>query len=180
VTKKNGVKRIVALIIFYGFARYLPDIPGVHFGYMRGYLCQHIIKKCGKSLNVERMAYFGTGKGLNIGDNSNMGIGSYLSNTNGDGELTIGNNVIMGPDVLIKTENHNYSDTRRLIREQGFCSEPVIIGDDVWIGTRAIILPGVEIGEGSVIAAGAVVTKDVPPYTVVGGVPARIIKKRGE
>ena len=73
--------------------------------------------------------------------------------------------------------NHNFEDTTKRIDEQGVSTQPVVIGDDVWIGANAVILPGVTIGRHCVVAAGAVVTKDVPDNTVVGGVPAKIIKK---
>lgn len=85
---------------------------------------------------------------------------------------------MMAPDVTILTMKHNYNDKNIPIIKQKISSTKVIIKDDVWVGLRAIILPGVEVGEGAVIGAGAVVTKDVPKFTVVGGIPAKIIKKR--
>lgn len=85
----------------------------------------------------------------------------------------------MGPDVLIITQNHRFDQLDLPMWRQGFSpSEPVIIGNDVWVGTRAIILPGVTISKGAIIGAGAVVTKDVPEYAIVGGNPARLIKYR--
>jgi len=88
---------------------------------------------------------------------------------------------MMGPDVMIYTQNHRFDRIDIPMIEQGNTEpKPVVIEDDVWIAARSIILPGVTIGKGAVIAAGAVVTKDVPPYTVVGGVPARKIKLRIE
>ena len=85
----------------------------------------------------------------------------------------------MGPDVCICARNHAYSRTDITMDRQGFAPEqPVIIEDDVWIGTEAIILLGVHIGTGAGIGAGAVVTKNVPNYAVVGGNPAHIIKMR--
>lgn len=91
--------------------------------------------------------------------------------------IQFGNNCLLGPDVLIINSNHTIKKAH-LIREQNDSCSPIIIGNDVWIGAKAIILPGVIVGDGAVIAAGAVVTKDVEPYTVVGGVPAKIIKER--
>lgn len=96
----------------------------------------------------------------------------------GGGECIIGKNVMMAPEVIILTLNHKYIDMNCPIIMQGSYASKVVIEDDVWIGIRAIILPGIKIGRGAVIGAGAVVTKDVPPYTVVGGVPAKIIKRR--
>ena len=87
----------------------------------------------------------------------------------------------MGTDVTIITRNHRFDRTDIPMMEQGFEEErPVYIGNDVWIGDRALILPGVHIGDGSIIAAGAVVTKDVSPYSIVAGVPARKIRDRFE
>ena len=87
----------------------------------------------------------------------------------------------MGTDVTIITRNHRFDRTDIPMMEQGFEEErPVYIGNDVWIGDRVLILPGVHIGDGSIIAAGAVVTKDVPPYSIVAGVPAKKIRDRFE
>jgi len=82
--------------------------------------------------------------------------------------------------IIIETTNHNILDVLKPIREQGAYRLPVEIEDDVWIGNRVTILPGVKIGKGSVLAAGAVITKSVEPYCVMAGVPAVVIKKRGE
>ena len=86
---------------------------------------------------------------------------------------------MMGSDVVIITRNHRFERTDIPMMEQGFSDEqPVTIGDDVWIGDRVIILPGIKVGDGSIIAAGAVVTHDVPAYAIVGGVPAKVIGMR--
>lgn len=94
--------------------------------------------------------------------------------------VTLGNDVMLGPNVVINDGNHRFSDKDKPMNRQGHASEPIVIEDDVWIASNSIILKGVHIGKGAVIAAGSVVTKDVPPYTVVAGVPARKIKNRGE
>ncbi len=92
--------------------------------------------------------------------------------------IEIGNNVSIGPNVVINSGNHNFSRKDIPICNQGHTVENITIENDVWIGASAIILAGVTIGVGSVIAAGAVVTKDVEPYSIMAGVPARLIKKR--
>lgn len=92
------------------------------------------------------------------------------------GPVTIGNHVNLAQGITVTALNHNFSDTSKRIDQQGVSTTPVTLGDDIWIGANAVILPGVTIGNHSVVAAGAVVTKDIPPYTLVGGVPARIIK----
>lgn len=86
---------------------------------------------------------------------------------------------MMGPDVFIYTQNHNFSRTDISMDQQGWSEEkPVIIEDDVWIGSRVTILPGVIIGKGCIIGASAVVTKSMPPYSVVAGNPAIVVKNR--
>lgn len=86
---------------------------------------------------------------------------------------------MMGPDVVILSGGHVFDRTDIPMRLQGGKkSRPTVIGDDVWIGTRAIIMPGVRIGSGVIIGAGAVVTKDVPDYAIVGGVPAKVLRYR--
>jgi maltose O-acetyltransferase len=137
-----------------------------------------LFKKTGRNINIETGAFFGTGETISIGDNSGIGKNAYISNIGGGGELSIGDNVMMGPEVVILTKEHNYQDISIPMNLQGSISSKVIIEDDVWIGIRAIILPGVTVGRGSIVGAGAVVTKDIPPYSIVGGVPARIIKSR--
>ena len=92
------------------------------------------------------------------------------------GPVTIGDHVNLAQGITVTALNHNFADTTKRIDEQGITTRPVVIGDDVWIGANAVILPGVTIGRHAVIAAGAVVTKDVPEKTLVGGVPAKIIK----
>lgn len=109
-------------------------------------------------------------KGLNIGRGSSIGHRAILDARKG---LTIGKNVTFATEVMIWTLHHDYNDINFTT-----VGAPVIIGDFVWLGSRSIILPGVNIGEGAVIAAGSVVTKDVEPYTVVGGIPAKVISRR--
>ena len=99
----------------------------------------------------------------------------YLS---GFGGLAIGNHVRIGHRVSIITSDHVYSDISTPIFRQGLIAASVVIEDDVWIGCNATILKGVRIGRGAIIAAGAVVTKDVPPFAIVGGVPASTISSR--
>ncbi len=111
---------------------------------------------------------------VTLGKHSGIGEKSILSGT-----VTIGNDVMIGPELMCYTTNHQTTRTDIPMIEQGFAGErPIIIGNDVWIGSRVIILGGVKIGDGAIIGAGSVVTHDVPPYSVVGGNPARIIKSR--
>jgi acetyltransferase-like isoleucine patch superfamily enzyme len=131
----------------------------------------------------------GTKKYLRLNKNNiftnkcNVLVGDYvLINTSCYFEamapIIIGNNVLIGYGTALLTTNHYFKNPKLLINKQGIISKPIIIQDDVWIGARSVILPGVTIGKGSVIAAGAVVTKNVESYSVVGGIPAKLIKKR--
>ena len=107
-----------------------------------------------------------------IGDHTRIGLHNTII-----GPVTIGNHVNLAQGITVTALNHNFDDTTKRIDEQGIATKPVVISDDVWIGANAVILPGVTIGKHVVVAAGAVVTKDVPDNTIVGGVPATIIKK---
>jgi maltose O-acetyltransferase len=113
----------------------------------------------------------------------NLSIGDYTQinrrcTINAGGGVEIGKNVLIGPGAVIYSINHNYSDRRRCIAEQGYTNAEVIIEDDVWLGACAIITPGVRVRKGTVVAAGAVVTKDTEPYSIVAGVPAIKIGQR--
>ena len=139
---------------------------------IRGGLVRGFIAYAGKNINIQRGAEFS--RKLSIGDNSGVGINCQLQ-----GAVTIGNNVMMGPEVYIYTRNHKHNRTDITMIQQGYEEErPVTIEDDVWIGSRVTILPGVTVGRGAVIGASAVVTKDVPAYAVVGGNPAKVLKMR--
>lgn len=107
-----------------------------------------------------------------IGDYTRIGIHNTII-----GPVTIGSHVNLAQGITVTALNHNFSDTTKRIDEQGISTSPVTIEDDVWVGANAVILPGVTIGRHAVVAAGAVVTSDVPANTIVGGIPARIIKE---
>ena len=159
----------------YLFASHLPaSFSWINVGQkqIRAFCGKLILAKCGKNVNIEKGAEFPSS--VELGDYSGIGIRAQIN-----GKVIIGKHVMMGPDVCIYVRNHTYDRTDIPMDLQGFSPErPVIIGDDVWIGTKVIILPGVIIGQGSIIGAGSVVTKDVPEYAVVGGNPAHIIKMR--
>jgi acetyltransferase-like isoleucine patch superfamily enzyme len=119
---------------------------------------------------------------VDIGENSSVQAGSILVGY-GDREtraglIKIGRDVRIAPFVQIIAGNHNFADPARPIASQGVAPAPVVIEDDVWVAGRVIITAGVRIGTGSVLAAGAVVTRDVAPGSVAGGVPARLLRRR--
>ena len=107
-----------------------------------------------------------------IGDHTRVGLHNTII-----GPVTIGSHVNLAQGITVTALNHNFENPDRRIDEQGVSTKPVTIGNDIWIGANAVILPGVTIGDHSVVAAGAVVTKDVPPHSLVAGVPAKIIKQ---
>ena len=145
---------------------------GLIFKRIRAYLAKAFLTYCGKEVNIEKGAVIPAL--LEIGDYSGVGI-----NANILGKVTIGKYVMMGPDCIIYTVNHSFSKTDMPMIKQGFEKmKPVKICNDVWIGGRVIILPGVTIGQGAIVGAGAVVSKNVPEFAVVGGNPARIIRNR--
>jgi len=115
--------------------------------------------------------------GITIGTNSLIGEFNVIR---GQGGVTIGDRVYTSPMVQIAAVNHVFDDPTRPFVEQGITAQGISIEDDVWIGAGAIITDGVTVGRASVVAAGAVVTADVPPHTVVAGAPARVIRNVGD
>lgn len=173
----SRISRIIGALLYYSFAKHLPpSTSGLRIGQkaIRGFCGKLMLKSCGKKVNIEQGAIFSAKTSL--GDYSGIGINARINGT-----CTIGAKVMMGTDVVVITRNHAFDRIDIPMMEQGFEEErPVVIGNDVWIGDRVIILPGVHVGDGAILAAGAVVTKDVPPYAIVGGVPAKVIKMRAE
>jgi acetyltransferase-like isoleucine patch superfamily enzyme len=113
--------------------------------------------------------------GMSIGRNFHVNAGAFLY---GRGGLTIGDHVMVGPNAVIVTSQHRWDDPRLPMVLLGHQMAPVTIGSDVWIGANAVVLPGIRIAEGTIVSAGAVVTQDTQPFTIVGGVPARTIGER--
>lgn len=170
------MRRRLALALYYGITSHIrsSDNPGTLGARLNRVLVPLIFKKCGSGVNIRPHVYFGSGRNISIGDHSMMGQDSIIGST---AEVVIGKDVMMGPEVLIYTSNHGM-ETGTPMRLQPLKCAPVHIGNDVWIGARCIILPGVTIGDGAVLAAAAVVTENVPANAIVGGVPARVLRYR--
>ena len=160
---------------YYHIAIHLPvsyDHGGRIGQQLRAICAKRFCPYIGKEVNIEKGAMITSL--TEVGDHSGVGINAKLH-----GKVVIGKDVMMGPDVVIHTRNHAFTSTDTPMRKQGFDAEKtVFIGDDVWIGERVIILPGIHVGTGSILGAGAVVTKDVPDYAIVGGNPAHVLKYR--
>lgn len=144
-----------------------------------GHIPSHIVRKMkyrffgikiGKGSTIHMWASFYQPKNIKIGEDTIIGDHAFLD---GRASLTIGNHVDIASYVMIFNSEHDLSS-----EDFSATEEPVEIGDYVFIGPRAIILPGVKVGKGAIVAAGAVVTKDVPEFTIVGGVPAKEIGER--
>lgn len=172
--------RYIFLILYYCFAAYLPDsyspVIGPICNRIRIFCCKFIFKKCGKISTINRCAYFGMGRDVEIGDYSGLGARCKVPN-----DIRIGKYVMMAPEVLIFNRNHRTDDPSRPFCEQGMTeTRQVVIGDNVWIGERAILTAGRRIADNTVIAAGSVVTKDFPEGSIIGGNPAKFIRKTFE
>lgn len=130
-----------------------------------------LLKESAPVINVERGAEFGSGRNIKMEEYACIGEKARFI---GSGNVTIGKHVMMGPEVMIITNDH------KILPESfdGYITEDIEIHDYAWIGARVIVLKGVKIGKYAVIGAGSIVTKDVPDYAIVAGVPARVIKMR--
>jgi acetyltransferase-like isoleucine patch superfamily enzyme len=153
--------------LFYFYNAVVTHIP--FYGVRHLYLRAAFSIPVGERSSIH-MGCFITGRRTSIGSHTTINRRCYLD---GRGGLRIGNNVSISPEVYLLSLTHDFQDPE-------FPSVPkeVVIEDYVWIGARAMLLPGVKLSQGCVVGAGAVVTKDVPPYTIVAGVPANKIGER--
>jgi len=139
----------------------------------RCFVCKRLLAYCGKNVNIEPKVFFYLMSRTKIGDNSGIGMQSHIE------AVEIGRNVMIGPEFIVFSGNKRFDRTDIPMREQTSDEvSPVVIEDDVWIGARVIILAGRRIGHGAIVGAGSVVTKDIEPYTIVGGNPACVIGRR--
>ena len=168
-----NIKKKIYWVLYTIFAKNLTYSRRSKFAKkLRCFFAKGILNRVGKNVNIEKGAIFNPN--VSIGDNSGIGVNCELN-----GKIDIGNNVLMGPEVVFYTTNHEFIDKDKTIISQGYRDEkPIIIEDDCWIGRRAIILPGVKISKGTVVGAGAIVTKDFPEYSIIAGNPAKEIGRR--
>jgi len=153
----------------------LPRYPALCW--LKATLLRAVGAKIGRRVTIYPNVWVAPGRGLVVGDDVDLALEVLITSSGG---VTIGDRTLVGYRTCILSANHAVPPRPGRIFGAGHETAPVTIANDVWIGANCTILPGVTIGEGAIIAAGAVVTEDVAPYAIVGGVPARLIRFRAE
>ena len=172
------IKEILATIFSFTFLKWC--------GMSSAYIVLNMVRgrrlvKIGKHTNVHPTVVIREGEYISIGDHCLINHNNLLqAGKSKYGSITIGNYVHTGVNVMFMAFNHGFYTTEIPTKEQDYMDAPIVVEDDVWIGGGSIILSGVTIGKGAIIAAGAVVNKDIPPYAIVGGVPAKVLKYRNQ
>lgn len=169
-----SLSRRLMYFAYIAFLRHTPEDYrpyALFFPALRSWLVRGFAERCGERPRVKSGGDFSPA--IRIGDRTELGTRCLIQ-----GGAVLGSDIIMGPDVKIYTRNHEFGDTARPIRDQGKRFAETRIGDDVWLGANVVVLPGVSIGDHSVVAAGAIVTRDVPPWSIAAGNPARVIRSR--
>ncbi len=173
--KSFSLKQLIVLVLEEYVAWMVRYIPGFEGFVLRYLFYKMLCKKMERFPFIFPGAYLQHCYGIEVGRNLNVNRGVHIY---GRGGVKLGDYVLIGPNVIIASSQHRYDIAGTPILFQGHEKEPVVIGSDVWIGANAVILPGVTVGDGTIIGAGAVVTNDTEPYSIVGGVPARKIGER--
>lgn len=169
-----SLSRKVYYFLYISIFRFTPEDYrpyALFFPQIRKLLVRNFVVKSGRNIRVKSNADISPN--INIGNYSELGTRCMIH-----GNVEIGENVIMGPDVKIYARNHIHASIEVPIQVQGKEYLKTVIGNDVWIAANVVITAGVKVGDHTIIAAGSVVTKDVPNYAIVGGVPAKVIKYR--
>lgn len=176
---QSGPARLLrmGLYVFYtAILRFTPEDYrpyALFFPALRNWVVSRYVISCGKNLRVMHGAEISPN--IRAGANNALGTRCMIQSN-----VTLGDNVIMGPDVKIYSKNHAFDRTDIPVREQGDTHHETTLGNDVWVGANVLIMAGVTVGNHCILAAGAVVAKDVPDYAIVGGNPAKIIRMRNE
>ena len=169
------IRTIISYVMYSYIAKHLPKSKNSYTGFferIRAFFVRGYIDFCGECVNIQPLAIIA--RRVSIGNFSGIGRNCLIQSG-----VCIGEHIMMGPEVYIYTQNHEFTRIDTPMDQQGWSDEkPVVIEDDVWIGSRVTILGGVTIGRGSIIGASSVVTKSCPPYSIVAGNPAQVVKKR--
>ncbi len=174
----HSLSQLIAYVLYYSFAQYLPNSYNGKFGKLsnrfRVYLCKFLFKKAGNIATINRRVNFGFGSAIEMGDGSGI-----VEHTTIPYNTCIGKNVMIGRYSFILSRNHVFERTDIPIQKQGNQQvKRTVIEDDVWIGLHCLFTPGRHIKKGTIIGMGSVVTKDFPPYSIIGGSPAQLIRLR--
>jgi len=153
----------------------IKNVPFVWAMKIRNVCFKNVLKNMGKNCNICDAVTFYCPENISLGDRVSIHQNSYIGGT---GEINIGSCVAIANGATIISENHNFSETNKFIKDQGVTKMPISIEDDVWLGSKVTILGNTRIGKGTVIGAGSVVTKDIPEYSVAYGIPCKVIKNR--
>ena len=165
------------LKLLYRIFHAISNIPRIEIAQrLRGHFYSYLLENCGKNLRLGIGARIRNPPLVSIGDNCYIGEDTHLYAWNE--RITIGNNVLIAAGARLISRNHAFENMDLPISSQGYINQLIVIEDDVWIGFNVVVLAGVTIGRGSIIGANAVVTKNVEPYSIMGGVPARLIRNR--
>ncbi|MFW6275797.1 MAG: acyltransferase [bacterium] len=173
------MKKFFRLLVYFFYIAFFRGTPedyrpyALFFPALRRWLVNGFVSKAGRKIRVKSHADISPY--IEIGDYSELGTRCMIHSN-----VVIGNYVIMGPDVKIYSRNHRAERLDTPVALQGKHYLKTFIGDDVWIGANVVITAGVTVGSHVIIGAGAVVTKDIPDYAIVGGVPAKVLKYRNE
>jgi len=167
--------RMAAVIAEEYLGTLLRPLPGIEGFTLRWLLYKAICRRIASFCWIYPGARLSHAYGMSIGRNFHVNAGAFLY---GRGGLTIGDDVMVGPNVVVVSSQHRYDDPRVPMVYLGHREAPVTIGNDVWLGANAVVLPGITIADGTIVSAGGVVTEDTRPYEIVGGVPARAIGTR--
>ena len=171
------MKKYVLEVLRYGFwVEAIKAFVNRYAGYIHDHIAPVSKMKKAPGVRIHPTASLRYGENISIGENSHINQFCCVWASPGS-KITLGKNLLMGPGTRIFSSDHGTEGTGA-VNEQEWSEKDIVIGDDVWIGANVSVLAGVNIGNSAVIAAGAVVTKDVPEYAVVGGVPAHVIRER--
>jgi acetyltransferase-like isoleucine patch superfamily enzyme len=153
-------------------------IPGFIGFNLRRVLYTRSLKSCGNVFRIGVFSRIQQPQAITIGDHVSFNDGAWIAANDNGGEISIGDNTIVGPRVILHSGNHIYKDKTVPVWKQGYHFKPIVIKDDVWLGSNVTVLQGVTINKGAIVAAGSIVTKDIDEFAIVAGVPAKKIGER--
>lgn len=171
------MRKFFCLLAYYGFAQFLPDMPfpgGTASTRLRSFLARGFLASAGKEIDIRSNSFLADGRYLRMADRSSIGPNCKIYGAD------LGYGVIVGPHCVFFKENRAADDLSKPVGAHGTTAIKVpVVEDFAWVGERVLVLQGRRIGKGAIVGAGAVVTRDVPPFSIVGGNPARVIGHRG-